>query len=274
MTETAQDQTAITPSNHDKKLRFVKALKQFNVKERHFLMRYALSETLSDDFVQDLIKRLQDIGLSKLQGAKAIYWGMDYHFEWINASLLLATGDLNLKENGKSELKEGVLAARIEDVDLMVVLEKSDASMVLVLIEAKGVTPFGNEQFVSKINRLREVRVSAGTQGEWLETIMLVMSPEMSRPSLATRQSFVDQLKGVEFWPSNVPGNEAQLVWMELKHFVKDLKNEEGQAIALQVRTCTDEGKPAKNAQAKKDTPYKHWQIESRHIDVKKRSEQ
>lgn len=261
-----QKQRAVLPSNQDKKSRFVKALKQFNVKERHFLMRYALSADLSEEFVDQLLTRLQEIGFVGLSNAKAVYWGMDYHIEWLNASLLLASGELNVKGDGKPELRVGdhaALAARIEDVDLMVVLEKSNGSLVLVLIEAKGITPFGNRQFASKVARLAEVQASVGANCEWLETVMLVMSPEMSRPSIATRKSFVDQLKGVKFWPSNASGDEAKLVWLELKHFIKDLKNEQGQAIALQVRAYTDEGK-------KKS----HWQIESRHIDVKKRTDQ
>jgi hypothetical protein len=273
MLQTTSELTGIPLTNHEKKLRFIKALKQFNVKERNFLMRYALSQDLSADFVNDLVNRLQEIGMLGLHDAKAVYWGMDYHLEWINASLLLATGALNIKGGDKPNRREGVLEARVEDVDLMVVMEKSDGTLMLVLIEAKGITSFGEGQLNSKADRLKEIRTSVGADGEWLETVMLIMSPDMSRPSKDTRKTFVGQLnpKDVKFWPSNVPGDENELVWLELKHFTKDLKDEQGQVIALQVRTCTEKGERAINAQAKKAAPYRHWQIEARHIDVKKR---
>ena len=82
----------MTASAHAMTLRFVDALKRLNAKERNFLMRYALADRLSDGFVNDLVAHLQQIGLTGLDGARAVYFGMDYHLEWIHAALLLAVG--------------------------------------------------------------------------------------------------------------------------------------------------------------------------------------
>ena len=111
-------------------------------------MRYALSPTLSLHFERELTEHLQKIGLTGLEGAKAVYFGMDYHLDWLNASLLLATGELVL-EKDTSAPRLGGQSGRIEDIDLLVVLAKSDCTLVLVLIEAKGFKSFDKEQAIT-----------------------------------------------------------------------------------------------------------------------------
>lgn len=126
-----------------KAARFVEMLKRFNAKERNFLMRYALCPAgppaLSSRFIADLHAHLRKIGIAGLDGIRPVYFGMDYHLEWIHAALRIANG-MELNEIVQIEREaevcvEGVAqtkkkaAARIEDVDLLLVLQRTDGSL-------------------------------------------------------------------------------------------------------------------------------------------------
>lgn len=249
--------------------RFLEMLKRFNAKERNFLMRYALcqtsSPTLSPMFVKDLVNRLSDIGIPMLEDVEAVYFGMDYHLEWIHAALLLAGEQLALENDGTSEHRFGGQTARIEDVDLLVVLQRPDASVVLALVEAKGVTSFGTEQLDSKVARLAELRTAMGEQNDWLTPVMLLMSPEVSRPTTNTLERFTTQLAPIGFWPET---GEHRLAWMDLKGFFTDIGEPE---YALRIGTCNADGTYAENLTARKANPYTHWRVEKRSFSAKKR---
>jgi hypothetical protein len=175
----------------------------------------------------------------------------------VDLRLLLATGELTL-DGDMSALRPGGQSGRIEDTDLLVMLEKSDCTLVLVLIEAKGVTPFGKTQFGSKVKRLRALHCAAANATEWLTTIMLLMSPKVSRPSPTNRREFVKTLADVGFWPSG--GNPA-LVWMELKNFFLDV-GEPNRSLC--IVTAWHDGSRAKNITERSDNPYTHWRVARR----------
>ena len=267
----------MTASAHAMTLRFVDALKRLNAKERNFLMRYALADRLSDGFVNDLVAHLQQIGLTGLDGARAVYFGMDYHLEWIHAALLLAMGTLTLDDQGKSVPRSGGQTGRIEDVDLLVVLEKSNGMLVLVLIEAKGVTSFSTAQFKSKVARLELLQADMTPAGApasdpaavptsvWLESILLLMSPENSKPSPANCVLCAEALATVGFWPG--PQGSESLVWMNLKGFFSDLGDPPS---SWRITTSYSSGDRATNLTARTDTPYDHWRIERRTFAKKK----
>jgi len=270
--------TPMTAAAHDKTLRFVDALKRLNAKERNFLMRYVLADRLSDGFVNDLVAHLQKVGVSGLEGAQAVYFGMDYHLEWIHAALLLAVGTLSLDDQGKSVPRVGGQTGRIEDVDLLVVLEKSDGMLVLVLIEAKGVTAFDTSQITSKVARLLQLQTAMAPAGapafdaaavhatrDWLEPIVLLMFPDISKPTSANCALFTEELARVGFWPKS--GNDRSLVWMNLKGFFSDLGEPPN---SLRITTSYSTGDRATNLAARSDTPYDHWRIERRTFAKKK----
>lgn len=246
---------------------FLKMLKRLNAKERHFLMRYALcagaEPALSPEFVDDLVQRLVTIGITDLDHAKACYFGMDYHLEWIHAALLVAGGQIALRE-GMSTPRLGGQTARIEDVDLLVVLQRPDASLVLVLIEAKGVTSFGTKQLDSKVERLRELQAALDPTERWLTPILLLMSPSVSRPSDATLSTYAEKLKGIGFWPEAGLASDG---WLELKGFFSDLPDP---GHALRIGTCNADGTCAPDIAARKANPYTHWRVEGRRFPTKR----
>jgi hypothetical protein len=230
-------------------------LKRFNVKERNFLMRYALSPTLSPQFESGLAARLKEIGLCGLEDAKAVYFGMDYHLDWIRASLLLATGELTL-DNSKSKPQEGGQLGKIEDTDLLVVFEKSDRTLVLVLIEAKGIKSFDRKQINSKANHLKDLKHAVNKASKWLTPIMLLMSPAWSRPTDANCQEFVQTLAApcVGIWPKDA---SPQLIWMVLKDFVLGIDPDH----SLCIGTCYRDGEIAKTLADRTGRPYTHWRV-------------
>ena len=249
---------------------FIANLKRFNVKERNFLMRYALSPTLSDSFASDLIEHLQKTGMLGLDGAKVEYFGMDYHLEWIHAALLLATKELRQVGNEPSDVLEDGQTGRIEDVDLLVVLRKLDCNLVMVLIEAKGVDSFNKKQFTSKANRLLSIKETP--KGDlkpvgWLTPVMLLMSPKA--PSEDTCKEFAKQLAPladesgrVRFWQATGE-DDKNLLWLRLKQFGEHPGQE---PRFLKVGTCNKEGQTAKNIADRKAVPYTHWRVEMRNF--------
>ncbi len=256
-----------------KAARFVEMLKRFNAKERNFLMRYALCPAgppaLSSRFIADLLAHLRKIGIAGLDGIRPVYFGMDYHLEWIHAALCISNGmELNTSAQIEREAEvcvEGVAqtkkkAARIEDVDLLLVLQRTDGSLLMVLIEAKGASYFGTKQLRSKAARLKTLRASHGDEDGWLTSILLLMSPAEFAPSAKTRSDVASVLARPElrFWPEGV--GEA-LLWMPLVGFFDDLQHP---SEALRVSTCYAKGVRAENLSAREALPYTHWKAEPR----------
>jgi hypothetical protein len=237
---------------------FLDTLKRFNVKERNFLMRYALADRLSPRFLVDLTTRLREIGVAGLDGATVVCFGMDFHLEWIHAALLVGTGELTLGADGNSAPRTPVPDGRIEDVDLLVVLERADHTLVMVLIEAKGVTSFDREQLESKSKRLKVFRPELATAQPWLTPVVLLMSPLETCPRETNLNQFAMQMLDAGVWPEGV--DPAQL-WMELKDFYTDMP---APAEPLRISTCYADGSRASDLQARKDHPYRYWRIERR----------
>jgi len=123
-------------------------LRLLNRKERHFLVGEALGNTRF---------RLHDSFRSRVGAAFGIeipasaFAGMDYHLNWLYAALVLTyePDKDNLYDNGADYVQ-----GNQEDIDLLVVWEEGLKAHV-VMLEAKGVIPFSNEQLESKFERLR-----------------------------------------------------------------------------------------------------------------------
>jgi hypothetical protein len=237
---------------------FLDTLKRFNVKERNFMMRYALADRLSPRFLVDLTTRLREIGVTCLDGATVACFGMDFHLEWIHATLLVGTGELTLGADGNSAPRTPVPDGRIEDVDLLVVLERAGHTLVMVLIEAKGVTSFDREQLESKSKRLKVFRSELAIAQPWLTPCVLLLSPPQTCPTKTHLKEFSDLFKGADVWPSSV---DERLFWMELKDFYTDMP---APAEPLRISTCYADGSRASDLQARKDHPYRYWRIERR----------
>lgn len=135
-------------------------LEAFNRKERYFLVKQALDTfSLSERFRASLSRT---INLEVPENTRT--W-MDYHLDWVYASLQLAGEDVSEDQvfespnfalasgTGDLELPSVTVNQNQEDADLLVAF-KIDGRTHLVFIEAKGETSWGTKQFLSKVNRL------------------------------------------------------------------------------------------------------------------------
>ena len=208
------------------------------------------------------------VGIAGLDGIRPVYFGMDNHLEWIHAALRIANG-MELKETVQTEPKASVRAegvvrtahARIEDVDLLLVLQRTDGSLLMVLIEAKGASYFGTKQLHSKAARLKTLRALHGNDDDgWLTSILLLMSPAEFAPSAKTLEGFVKTLREpqISYWPAAV---DTGLLWMPLIGFFDDLQHP---SEALRISTCYAGKAKAENLSARNAVPYTHWKVEPR----------
>lgn len=131
-------------------------LRLFNRKERYHVVLYATDGgfTISDSFIHDLQKI--NIPICSKMKKSDIFLAMDYHFDWIYASLMITQDN---GRNDKFEIEENCIKCNQEDVDLIVAFpDKNDSSHThLVMIEAKGDTSWLQNQADSKGKRLTAI---------------------------------------------------------------------------------------------------------------------
>ena len=140
-------------------MEFIECIKKFNRKERYFLVKYAMSGEedgskddgfkLADNFKISLDECLKE-ALGDIKIPENAYATMDYHLDWIYASLELA---FNNKKFDDAYLRdEACISATQEDIDFIIVFEDSQdkGSYHIILIEAKADTSWSNSQMESK----------------------------------------------------------------------------------------------------------------------------
>jgi hypothetical protein len=204
----------------------IKYLKDFNSKERFFLTGQILgnpSFTPSSEF-REKLSALLEIPVP----ADALS-AMDYHIDWLYASLILA------KDDDPSKIYPNVnkfIKAQQEDVDWLIAF-KSQNEYHLVLIEAKGVTGWTNKQMLSKANRFGDI---FGEQGNnWLGVV----------PHFVMMSSSYSQRLRIEKWPQWMKPN-GKVKWLELP-IPKSL---------IHVYRCNEQGLKSQNGQS--------WKVENR----------
>ncbi|ACE89848.1 hypothetical protein RHECIAT_CH0000862 [Rhizobium etli CIAT 652] len=136
----------------------VDSLQRLNRKERYWLLRNALGQTGADlPLSRSFLERLgEEIGKCVSPSA---WWAMDYHIDWLFSALVLDFfGGVcpDRFHNPRAVDSETVSSGRLirgtnEDFDLIVAFDRT-----IILIEAKGVTSWGNKQIARKCQRLRE----------------------------------------------------------------------------------------------------------------------
>ncbi len=141
----------------------INILESFNRKERFFLVAQALGKpkfTLSREFRLELGEK---VGLTA-QGIEIptdAFAAMDYHLNWVHASLVLAYC-ANTEERVDG-LNTKSVEQNQEDVDLLVAFKDASGDCHLIFIEAKGYNTdgmsdglegFDNGQLKSKADRL------------------------------------------------------------------------------------------------------------------------
>lgn len=154
-------------------------LESFNRKERFYLVGQMLGnpEFRMDDKQLDKISELINIKIPRKYFA-----AMDYHLDWIYASLFLTqninndkTFERNFIDNNKSiDLQ---ISGTQEDVDFLIAFVDHENITHIVMIEAKGDSYFSNSQLDSKNKRFKAI---FGNKDTWpnVKPHFLICSPK------------------------------------------------------------------------------------------------
>ncbi|MBA2799251.1 hypothetical protein H1I79_12635 [Aeromonas veronii] len=209
-------------------------LKSFNRKERFYLISQMLGnpEFRMDDNQLDKISNL--IGLTI---PRKYFAAMDYHLDWIYASLYLTKNNYKscvernfIKENGIET--DYQISGTQEDVDFLLAFVDENKITHLVMIETKGDSYFSNGQLDSKNKRFKAI---FGNENTW---------PNV-RPHFIICSPKEPQKINIEE-PAYFMFKDLKLPWIELD--MGDEKNK--------VTRCDQNGKSSNNG--------KNWKIEYR----------
>lgn len=131
-------------------MKTIEYLKSFNRKERFHLVGQLLGNS-EFNLDPNLFRKILD--LLELDTPTYYFSAMDYHLDWIYASLALAQN-----HDDEPKLRDNLcISATAEDVDFLLAFLDDAGNTHLVMIEAKGDTSFTNEQIQSKANRLSAI---------------------------------------------------------------------------------------------------------------------
>jgi len=127
----------------------IEYLRCFNSKERFFLVGHILG---NDTFAPSPSFR-ENIGkVLDLQLPENVFAAMDFHLDWIYASLYLAFN----QEQHCILNNEGLIKGHQEDIDFLLACEINSISHI-ILLEAKGLGSFTNKQMDSKAERFSKI---------------------------------------------------------------------------------------------------------------------
>lgn len=170
-------------------------LKRFNRKERFFLIGWALGNpafTLGDEFRSELQR---DLELS-VEIPRDAFVAMDYHLEWLYASLRLAANSGHRgphpnpprvpKSNSNRTPVFRLILGNQEDIDLLIAFE-AQRTTYLLLIEAKGVTGFTNAQLASKVRRLTAIFADPQITTLNVDPRFIIASPRQPQRIVTTK---------------------------------------------------------------------------------------
>ncbi len=153
-------------------------LKSFNRKERFYLIGQMLGnpEFRMDDKQLDKISELIGIKIPR-----EYFAAMDYHLDWIYASLFLTQehgGKIfprNFIDNNKKVDLQ--ISGTQEDVDFLIAFVDHENTTHIVMIEAKGDSYFSNGQLDSKNKRFKAI---FGNENTWpnVRPHFLICSPK------------------------------------------------------------------------------------------------
>ena len=171
-------------------------IESFNRKERFFLIGEVLGNPIFRSSA-GFRKRVGDVfGLDIPVDALVL---MDYHLDWIHASLALASG---VDESGVHENEPVVATGTQEDIDLLIAFDEEDTTHLLML-EAKATTGWTNRQTLSKAKRLAAIFGPDGTRFPSVRPHFGLLSPRCPQ-----------HLRS-EKWPAWMTINDSP-VWLKL----------------------------------------------------------
>ncbi|WP_139462191.1 hypothetical protein [Aeromonas veronii] len=214
--------------------KLIENLKSFNRKERFYLVGQMLGnpEFRMDDKQLDKISALIGIKIPR-----EYFAAMDYHLDWIYASLFLIqehdekTFPRNFIDN-KQQIDLQISGTQ-EDVDFLLAFVDHENTTHIVMIEAKGDSYFSNAQLNSKNKRFKAI---FGDENTWpnVRPHFLLCSPK--------EPQYVSIEEPVYF----MGPQESQLIWFPL---VMDTGK-------IKVTRCEENEKPSNDGE--------HWKVESR----------
>ena len=147
-------------------------LEGMNRKERFFLIGMALGKP---DFRLDSAFRQRLSAEFQVAIPDSAFIAMDYHLNWIHAAAALAF--CTPTKEGVYDNADGAIDGTQEDVDLLVAFEDALGLNHLIMLEAKGVTPFINSQFEHKMNRLKTIFGKNGDRWSQIRPYFGLASP-------------------------------------------------------------------------------------------------
>ncbi|HHF3171079.1 TPA: hypothetical protein ACPJ1O_004472 [Vibrio diabolicus] len=166
-------------------MEIIEYLKSFNRKERFHLVGQFLGNA---DFNLDPNLLQEILDLLELGTPINYFSAMDYHLDWIYASLELA----HVQGYEPRKIVPSCIKATQEDVDFLLAFVDDSGNTHIVMIEAKGDTSFTNKQLGSKASRLSAI---FGKNNEkWTNVIphFLICSPNKpTRLEIANIPSFM-----------------------------------------------------------------------------------
>jgi hypothetical protein len=179
-------------------MKLVDALAQFNRKERYWLIRNALGDS-SRTLDKGFRATLSDV--NGIEVPEDAWWAMDYHLDWLVGALdLYKSGG---KNGGVQPNAADLVQGNQEDIDLVIAFDQT-----LILIEAKGDSPWNNEQLDSKLCRLEACFKYVDPVKAELSVFFLLMSPTKSEKL---------KRKDQRTWPNWMVHENGQPRWSKLR---------------------------------------------------------
>jgi hypothetical protein len=193
-------------------------LKAFNRKERFFLVGTALGNhefKLCAEFRELISKALH------LDIPENTFTAMDYHLDWVYASLVISRDDNTQIHSNQHQL----IHASGEDSDILVAYE-IEKRCHIIFLEAKGVKLFSNHQLQSKIQRLSDIFGKEGNNWPCVIPHFVIVSP------------IEPQRINIDNWPDwALIGNKVKWIPLKINHNLKKI-----------VR-CNQNGEPDKKGE-------------------------
>lgn len=150
------------------------ALASFNRRERHILVGWVLdrlSFPLGHEFRDALIG---EIGVPVPADS---YVAMDYNLNWLCGALMWSAGQVSEEKPRSVDTEDGIDLSDNSDTDLLVGFA-GGAKTHVVLLEAKGYTPWGGSQLKRKTKRLNQIFGPDGRRFEHVVPYWVFVSPK------------------------------------------------------------------------------------------------
>lgn len=209
-------------------------LKSFNRKERFYLVGQMLG---NPEFRMDKTQLDEISDLINIKIPTEYFAAMDYHLDWIYASLFLTENDANIAFERNFTEKDGIkidyqVSGTQEDVDFLLAFVDHENTTHIVMIEAKGDSYFSNAQLDSKNKRFKAI---FGNESTWpnVKPHFLICSPK------SPKKISIEE-------PAYFIFKNSKLLWLELD--MGDGKNK--------VTRWGEDNKPCSDG--------KYWAVERR----------